>query len=143
MFTRFQARQPQTFLSHRLFLMLQQWLAQVIKYMHIALLMVQATLSLITYITSRVVLPRNLSPSTEFKPEGITIPAAIGVDPLTENVFIAAYQTTTSEYGTYADWATNGFVNVFSPSFQKIATFDCGVGPTRFAFNLGSETIIY
>ena len=105
--------------------------------MHIALLLVQATLSLITYITSRVV------PSTEFKPEGITIPAAIGVDPLTENVFIAAYQTTTSEDGTYADWATNGFVNVFSPSFQKIATFDCGVGPTRFAFNLGSETIIY
>jgi DNA-binding beta-propeller fold protein YncE len=81
--------------------------------------------------------------STEFKPEGITIPAAIGVDPLTENVFIAAYQTTTSEYGTYADWSTNGFVNVFSPSLLKIATFDCGVGPTRFAFNLGSEKIIY
>ena len=81
--------------------------------------------------------------STEFKPEGITFPAAIGVDPLTENVFIAAYQSATNEYGTSADWSTNGFVNVYSPSFQKIATFDCGVGPARFAFNLGSETIIY
>ena len=81
--------------------------------------------------------------STEFKPEGITFPAAIGVDPLTENVFIAAYQSATNEYGTSADWSTNGFVNVYSPSFLKIATFDCGVGPARFAFNLGSETIIY
>ena len=75
-----------------------------------------------------------------FNPEGIEYPAAIGIDPLKKNLYIAAYQPA----GTYYDASANGFVNIYnSTSFSKIGTFTCGVGPARFAFNIGTETIRY
>ena len=77
--------------------------------------------------------------SSKFTPEGIDYPAAIGVDPLTGNLYIAAYQSA----GSYADTSANGFVNIYNASFGKVGTFTCGVGPARFAFNVTTETIKY
>lgn len=65
-------------------------------------------------------------------------PAAIEVDPITGDVAIASYHMTTSEWGTYADYSGNGYVNIYDATLStKKATFDCGVGPTRIVTNLG------
>lgn len=80
---------------------------------------------------------------SSFSPADIESPAAIGVDPLTGDVFIASYHMVTSEWGTYADYSSNGYVNVYDSSFNKKGTFDCGVGPQRIAFNFTTETVEY
>ncbi len=75
-------------------------------------------------------------------PEGIESPAAIEVDPNSGAVYIASYHMTTSEWGTFADYSGNGYVNVYSKDLAtKYTTFDCGVGPTRIVFNLGTQTV--
>ena len=81
--------------------------------------------------------------TSSVSPADIESPAAIGVDPLTGDLFIASYHMVTSEYGTYADYSSNGYVNVYDSSFNKKGTFDCGVGPQRIAFNFTTETIEY
>ena len=80
---------------------------------------------------------------SSFSPKDIESPAAIGVDPLTGDLYIASYHMVTSEWGTYADYSSKGYVNVYNSSFSKIGTFDCGVGPQRFSFNIGTEIIEY
>lgn len=85
-------------------------------------------------ITTGYVFPLN--------PEGIESPAAIEVDPISGAVYIASYHMTTSEWGTFADYSGNGYVNVYSYDLAtKYASFDCGVGPTRIVFNFGTQTV--
>lgn len=77
-------------------------------------------------------------------PEGIESPAAIDIDPVSGAVFIASYHMITSEGGTYANYSGNGYVNVYNSDLtQKYNTFDCGVGPTRIVFNIGTKTVTY
>ena len=60
------------------------------------------------------------------------------VDPVTGNVMIASYHLVTSEWGTYADYSSNGYVNIYDSTLStKKATFECGVGPTRIVMNVG------
>ncbi len=73
---------------------------------------------------------------TQFTPQGVESPAAIEVDPITGYLFIASYHMKTSEWGTFADFSGNGYVNVYdgmtaTPKY----TFDCGVSPTRIVIN--------
>lgn len=80
---------------------------------------------------------------SSFSPKDIESPAAIGVDPLTGDLYIASYHMVSSEWGTYADYSSNGYVNIYSSSFSKKGTFDCGVGPQRIGFNIGTEIVEY
>ena len=42
----------------------------------------------------------------------------------------------TSEWGTYPDYTSNGYVNVYANGFDTVsATFECGVSPTRIVLN--------
>lgn len=76
---------------------------------------------------------------TDFVPEGIESPAAIAMDPVSGDVFIASYHMTTSEWGTWADYYSNGYVNVYNNSVTSLKkSFDCGVCPTRITFNISS-----
>lgn len=80
----------------------------------------------------------------QFSPEGIESPAAIEVDPVTGIVFIASYHTTTSDYGTFADYSAPAYVNVYGSTLSApTATFACGVGPARIAFCHSSKTVNY
>lgn len=75
---------------------------------------------------------------SSFTPADIESPAAIEVDPVTGNVMIASYHLVTSEWGTYADYSSNGYVNIYDSTLStKKATFECGVGPTRIVMNVG------
>ena len=75
-----------------------------------------------------------------FVPDGIEIPAAIAIDPVTNYLFIAS--NTKLSGGQYADYSSRGYVNYYNPStYQKLGSFDCGVGPVRFAFNNSLEYI--
>ncbi len=81
---------------------------------------------------------------TQFNPSGIESPAAIEVDPLTGYILIASYHTKVTEWGTFADYSGNGYVNVYSsltaaPKF----TFECGVSPTRIVINAGLKAYQY
>ena len=77
-------------------------------------------------------------------PEGIESPAAMGVDPVSGDVFIASYHMTTSEWGTWADYYSNGYVNVYDYNVNAMKnSFDCGVCPTRVVFNLSSTYVEY
>ena len=81
---------------------------------------------------------------TTLYPEDIESPAAIEVDPISGAVYIASYHTTTSEWGTFADYSGNGYVNVYNSDLStKYYSFDCGVGPTRIVFNISKQTIQY
>ena len=73
----------------------------------------------------------------------IEYPVCIGVDPLTGKIYIAARQGITNEWGSYADYSADGYVNIYDTSFTKVGNFACGVGPTRFVFNIGYEEIEY
>jgi hypothetical protein len=81
---------------------------------------------------------------TTMTPPEIESPACIGVDPVNNYIFIASYHLTTSEWGTYADYSSNGYVVVFdSTGTNKLDKFDCGVGPQRFAFSIGVKYVPY
>ena len=73
-------------------------------------------------------------------PAGIDSPAAIGVDPVSGDVAIASYKMN----GEYADYAANAYVNIYDYTLSaKKATFDCGVGPQRFVYNVGLAIMKY
>lgn len=81
---------------------------------------------------------------TKFTPADIESPACIGVDPITNNVMIASYHMTQTDWGPFADYSGNGYVNIYDPTVsKKISTFDCGVGPQRFSCNIGIRYIVY
>jgi len=81
---------------------------------------------------------------TQFNPQGIESPAAIEIDPITGYVMIASYRTKTSEYGTYADYSSNGYVNVYSANWTTPKfSFECGVSPTRIVINPAVKEISY
>ena len=81
---------------------------------------------------------------SSFNPEGIDSPAAIGVDPVSGDVFIASYHLTTSDWGTYADYFSPGYVNIYDNNVNNMKnTFTCGVGPTRITFNVSSAFVEY
>ena len=81
---------------------------------------------------------------SNFNPEGIDSPAAIAVDPVSGDVFIASYHLTTSDWGTWADYYSPGYVNVYDNSVStKKDNFDCGVGPTRIVFNISTSKVEY
>ena len=56
-------------------------------------------------------------------------PAAIAVDPVSGNLFIASYNLGLDSY------TTDGYVSEFSNSGTLIKKFDCGVGPVAVFFN--------
>ena len=73
---------------------------------------------------------------SSYQPKDIEYPAAIEIDPVTGYVIIASYKMVTSEWGTYPDYTSNGYVNVYANDFNTVsATFECGVSPTRIVLN--------
>ncbi len=81
---------------------------------------------------------------TQFSPSGIESPAAIEVDPITGYILIASYHMKTSEWGTFADYSGNGYVNVYeSLTGTPKYTFDCGVSPTRIVINAALKEFKY
>ena len=80
--------------------------------------------------------------TTTFTPDGIEIPAAIAIDPLTGYLFIASnYKLADSQY---ADYTSDGYVVIYDPNtMKKLDKFECGVGPTRISFNNSLEYIEY
>lgn len=81
--------------------------------------------------------------SKDYTLDEIEYPVCIGVDQLTNRIYIAARQGATGEWGSYADYSADGYVNIYDTNFTKVGNFTCGVGPTRFAFNIGTEEIVY
>jgi len=78
--------------------------------------------------------------SRQLTPADIDSPAAIGVDPISGEVAIASYKLN----GGYADWAANGYVNIYDSNVTtKKTTFTCGVGPQRFVYNIGIDIVSY
>ena len=88
----------------------------------------------------------NISSGTllSFTPADIESPACIGVDPVSGNVMIASYHMTQTDWGPFADYSGNGYVNIYDANVSsKLATFECGVGPQRMSYNIGIKYIIY
>ncbi|MBR4920681.1 MAG: hypothetical protein IKZ62_05125 [Prevotella sp.] len=79
--------------------------------------------------------------SSSFSPSDIESPAAIGIDPLTGYLYIASYHMVESEWGTYADYSSNGYVNYYDGAYNKKGSFECGVGPQRIVFNISTEIV--
>ncbi len=71
--------------------------------------------------------------------EGIDSPAAIGIDPITNYLFIASRNLE----GGYPSYSTDGYVNFYDAAFTKKGSFNCGVGPTRIVFNTGVNYVTY
>lgn len=73
----------------------------------------------------------NLSSDKTSTLSGVSVesPAAIAVDPVNGNLFIASYHPGLDSY------TTDGYVSEFSNSGSLIKTFDCGVGPAAVFFN--------
>lgn len=77
-----------------------------------------------------------------FEPEGVESPAAIAIDPLMRYLLIASNRKLPG--GQYGDYSSAGFVIFYDPTtMTKLGSFDCGVGPIRFAFNNSIEEIEY
>lgn len=67
--------------------------------------------------------------------DDIDSPAAITVDPLTGDVYIASYKINPDT--GFADYSGTGYVNKYDSEGNLIARYETGVGPTAFAFNYG------
>lgn len=80
---------------------------------------------------------------TNFVAEGIESPAAIAIDPLTNYLYIASYRKPSGSQ--YAESSADGYVVFYdnSNSMKRVGSFDCGVGPTRLAFNISIEEVEY
>ena len=65
--------------------------------------------------------------------DDIDSPAAITVDPVTGDVYIASYKTNPDT--GYADYSGNGYVNKYDSEGNLIGQYETGVGPTAFVFN--------
>lgn len=65
--------------------------------------------------------------------EDIDSPAAITVDNISGEVYIASYRL--SPDTGYADYNSNGYVNRYSAEGKLIRQYEAGVSPTAFAFN--------
>lgn len=78
-----------------------------------------------------------------FVAEGIECPAAIAIDPLTNYLYIASYRKYSGSQ--FAEYSADGYVVFYdnSNSMKRVGSFDCGVGPTRFAFNISIEEVEY
>lgn len=73
-----------------------------------------------------------------FTPSGIESPATMCIDPVQGLLYIASYHMTTSEWGTFPDYTSNGYVNIYDLStINRVGSFDCGVGPQRIGINKG------
>lgn len=74
---------------------------------------------------------------------GVDYPCAIGVDPLTNNVLIASVQVTTgvNVWQRYPDFTSPGYVSIYDTDGAVKSMFDCGVGPVRFAYNIGIKNV--
>lgn len=70
--------------------------------------------------------------SRAFLTSGVDSPAAIAVDPVTGNVFIASYRIN-SDTG-FADYNANCYINVYTSEGTLLKTVDCGLSPCAFAF---------
>lgn len=62
-------------------------------------------------------------------------PSAIGVDPVSGNVFITSYSENPDT--GYASYTTDGYVNMYKQDGTFVREFTTGVGPTAIAFNTG------
>lgn len=62
-------------------------------------------------------------------------PSAIGVDPVSGNVFITSYSENPDT--GYASYNTDGYINMYDQNGAFIKTFATGVGPTSIVFNTG------
>lgn len=80
---------------------------------------------------------------SNFVAEGIESPAAIAIDPLTNHLYIASYRKPSGSQ--YAESSSDGYVVFYdnSNSMKRVGSFECGVGPTRLAFNISIEEVEY
>lgn len=70
--------------------------------------------------------------------DGIDSPAAITVDEVSGDVYIASY-TMNPDTG-YADYSAPSYVNQYTAEGTLVRTFEAGVGPTAFAVSYGTST---
>jgi hypothetical protein len=69
-------------------------------------------------------------------------PSAIGVDPITGDVFIAFSWMKKIGWATYVpDYTRNGFVSTFGTDGVVKDNFDCGIRPAGFAFYVGVKYV--
>ena len=66
-------------------------------------------------------------------------PNCIGVDPVNGYVLIGAYQKNPDT--NKANYKGNGRIFMFKADGTKVGNYECGVGPTSFVFNIGTEYI--
>lgn len=66
-------------------------------------------------------------------------PNCIGVDPVNGYVLIGAYQKNPDT--NKANYKGNGRIFMFKADGTKVSNYECGVGPTSFVFNIGTEYI--
>lgn len=71
---------------------------------------------------------------------GIASPAAIAVDPISGDVYIASYSIN-PETG-YADYAANGYVRQYTADGTFVKEYEAGVGPLVFAFNHNTYSVV-
>jgi hypothetical protein len=62
----------------------------------------------------------------------VAAPAAIGVEPVSGNIFITAYNIAASGY---ADYYNPGYMNRYDENGKKLASYEVGISPCAIAFN--------
>lgn len=77
-----------------------------------------------------------------FELEGIDIPAAIAIDPVSGNLIVASNHLIPGT--SYADYSKDGYVIIYDfATKKKKESFGCGVGLVRIAFNNSIKFIEY
>lgn len=71
--------------------------------------------------------------------EDIISPAAITVDPVKGDVYIASYKKNVDT--GYPDYSANGYVNQYTAEGVFARQYEAGVGPTAFALNFSYVTL--
>ena len=67
--------------------------------------------------------------------EGLDSPAAIGVDPVNGNLFVASLKKNPDT--GYPNYRANGYVNQYTKSGELVkSNIECGTGPTAIRFNI-------
>ncbi|MBQ1973142.1 MAG: hypothetical protein II222_02160 [Paraprevotella sp.] len=68
----------------------------------------------------------------------VEYPAAIAVDPTTQNIILTSYEV----IGGYASYSTPGYAKMYKANGTQIARFDVGVGPTFATFFTDSKLTV-
>ncbi len=87
------------------------------------------------YMPQFMVMDLATGESKTFTTEGVDIPNAMGVDPITGDLVIASYKNN-PETG-YGDYSAPGYAVRYDKTGKKLGQFETGIGPTAVFFNTG------